>query len=56
MSSGALGLRFKVRFEVERADATTRDLEFRAQFPFGIRMHEHISVRPVDGGSRVQYG
>lgn len=56
MSSGALGLRFKVRFEVERADATTRDLEFRATFPFGIGMHEHITVRPVEGRTRVQYG
>jgi uncharacterized protein YndB with AHSA1/START domain len=56
MSSGALGLRFKVRFDVERVDGASHDLEFRAQFPFGIRMHEHISVRPVGGGSRVQYG
>ena len=56
MSSGALGLRFKVRFDVEQADGSTHDLEFRARFPFGIRMHEHISVRPVEGGSRVQYG
>ena len=56
LSARGLGLRFKVRFDVERADDPTRDLEFRAQFPFGIRMHEHISVRPVAGGSRVQYG
>ena len=56
MSSGAFGLRFKIRFDVERVDGTGHDLEFRAQFPFGIRMHEHISVRPVEGGSRVQYG
>lgn len=56
MSSGALGLRFNVRFDVERVDAATHDLEFRARFPFGIRMHEHISVRAVNGGSRVQYG
>lgn len=56
MSSGALGLRFKVRFDVERADSATHDLEFRAHFPLGIRMHEHISVRAVDGSSRVQYG
>ncbi|HET9848181.1 MAG TPA: SRPBCC family protein [Candidatus Dormibacteraeota bacterium] len=56
MSSGAMGLRFKVRFDVERVDEATHDLEFRAEFPFGIRMHEHITVRPVDGASRVQYG
>ena len=56
LSAGALGLLFKVRFDVERADDATHDLEFRAQFPFGIRMHQHISVRPVAGGSRVQYG
>lgn len=56
MSSGALGLRFKVRFEVERVDETTHDLVFRAVFPFGITMHEHITVRPVEGRSRVQYG
>jgi uncharacterized protein YndB with AHSA1/START domain len=56
MSSGAMGMRFRVRFDVERVDPAAHDLEFRAQFPFGIRMHEHISVRPVDSGSRVQYG
>jgi uncharacterized protein YndB with AHSA1/START domain len=56
LSAGTLGLRFKVRFDVERVDGAAHDLEFRAQFPFGITMHEHISVRPVSGGSRVQYG
>jgi len=39
-----------------RVDPATHDLEFRAAFPFGIRMQEHISLRPVEGGSRVQYG
>jgi carbon monoxide dehydrogenase subunit G len=56
MSSGAMGMRFGVRFDIERVDRATHDLELRAQFPLGIRMHEHISVRPVDSGSRVQYG
>jgi uncharacterized protein YndB with AHSA1/START domain len=56
LSAGALGLRFKVRFDVERVDEATHDLEFRAQFPFGIRMQEHITIRPVASGSRVQYG
>jgi CHASE3 domain sensor protein len=27
-----------------------------ASFPLGIRMRERITVRPVEGGSRVQYG
>jgi hypothetical protein len=56
MTSGAFGLRFKIRFDIERVDDASRDFEFRAQFPFGIRMHEHITVRPVAGGSRVQFG
>jgi carbon monoxide dehydrogenase subunit G len=56
MSSGALGLRFRVRFDIERVNETTHDLEFRAELPLGIRMREHISVRPVEAGSRVQYG
>ena len=56
MSSGALGLRFKVRFDVERVDPTNHELEFRGSFPLGITMHEHITVRAVAGGSRVQYG
>lgn len=56
MSSGALGLRFKVRFDVDRVDDETHDLEFRGTFPLGISMHEHITVRPVAGRSRVQYG
>lgn len=56
MSSGALGMRFHLRFDVERVDPAAQELEFRAQFPLGIRLHEHISVRPVAGGSRVQYG
>jgi hypothetical protein len=56
LNSGALGMCFRVRFDVDRVDPATYDLEFRAQFPLGIRMQEHISVRSVDGGSRVQYG
>lgn len=56
MSSGAFGLRFRVRFEVDRVDQARRELEFRGSFPLGISMHEHITVRPVDGHSRVQYG
>ena len=56
MSSGAFGLRFRVRFEVDRVDHAQRELEFRGSFPLGISMHEHITVRPVDGRSRVQYG
>jgi hypothetical protein len=56
MSSGFLGIRFRVRFDVERVDESARDLEFRGTFPFGITLHEYISVRPVDGRSRVQYG
>jgi hypothetical protein len=30
MSSGAIGMRFRVRFDVERVDQVTHDLEFRA--------------------------
>jgi hypothetical protein len=56
MSSGFLALRGRVRFELERVDESARDLEFRGTFPLGVTLHEHISVRPVDAGSRVQYG
>jgi carbon monoxide dehydrogenase subunit G len=56
LSSGALGMRLWVRFDLDRVDPTTHDFELRVQFPFGIRMREHISVRPVEGGSRVQFG
>jgi hypothetical protein len=56
MSSGAMGMRFGVRFDIDRVDPLAHDLEFRAQFPLGIRMHGHISVRPVEGGSPVQFG
>jgi len=56
MSSGFLGLRLAIRFDVERVDEATRDLELRGNFPFGFTMHEHMTVRPVDGGSRVQFG
>jgi carbon monoxide dehydrogenase subunit G len=56
LSSGFLGLRVRVRFDVERVDEAARDLEFRGTFPLGVTLHEHISVRPVDGRSRVQYG
>lgn len=31
-------------------------LRFRARFPLGIRMREHISVRRLDRDTRVQYG
>jgi hypothetical protein len=56
MSSGPLWLRFKVRFDVERVDAERHELELRGAFPLGLSMHEHITVRPVDGRSRLQYG
>ena len=56
MSAGAFGIRFKVRFDVERVDNEKHDLEFRGTFPLGLSMHEHITVRAVDGRSRVQYG
>ena len=56
LSGGALGLRLGFRFDIERVDPTTHDFELRVQFPFGIRLQEHISVRPVEGGSRVQFG
>ena len=56
MSSGAFGLRLRIRFDVERVDPTTHDLEFRGSFPLGITLHEHIAVRAVERASRVQYG
>jgi hypothetical protein len=56
MSSRAFGRRFRVRFDVERVDVERHELELRGAFPLGLSMHEHITVRPVDGRSRVQYG
>ncbi len=56
LSGGALGMRLRFRFDLERVDPTTHDFELRVQFPLGIRMREHITVRPVEGGSRVQFG
>jgi hypothetical protein len=56
LSGGVLGIRLGFRFDLERVDSTTHDFELRVQFPFGIRMREHISVRPAEGGSRVQFG
>ena len=56
LTSQEIGLRFKIRFDIERVDEASHDYEFRASFPFGIRMHEHITVRPAAGGSRVQFG
>jgi len=49
-------MRLGFRFDIDRVDATTHDFELRVQFPFGIRLQEHISVRPVEAGSRVQFG
>jgi hypothetical protein len=56
LSAGLLGFRLKIRFELVRIDEATHDFEFRGYFPLGITMQEHITVRAVDGGSRVQYG
>ncbi len=56
LSAGALGVRSRIRFDLDRVDPTTHDFELRVQFPFGIQVREHISVRPVEGGSRVQFG
>lgn len=56
LTAGFAFLRFQVRFDVQRVDEGGRDLEFDAFFPFGLTMHEHITVRGVDGRARVQYG
>ena len=56
MSSGVFFLRFNVRFEVQRVDHESHDFEFDGFFPFGLTMHEHITVRAIDGGARVKYG
>ena len=56
LSSRFLVWRARIRFEVLDADARRHDFQFRGFFPFGLTMHEHISVRGVDGKSRVQYG
>lgn len=56
LSAGFLGLRFKIRFDVERADDQQHELELQGQFPFGLSLHERITVRAVDGKSRVQFG
>ena len=56
LTAGFTFLRFQVRFDVQRVDGASRDLEFDGFFPFGVTMHEHISVRGVDGHARVQYG
>jgi hypothetical protein len=56
MTSGLLGFRFKVRLDVDRVDASTHDAEFRVRFPLGLTMNEHITIRPVDGETRVQFG
>ncbi|HEX9095421.1 MAG TPA: SRPBCC family protein [Candidatus Dormibacteraeota bacterium] len=55
LSGGVLGIRLGFRFDLERVDPATHDFELRVQFPFGIRMREHITVRPVEGGSLVQF-
>lgn len=56
LTAGFAVLRFKVRFDVQRVDEASHDLEFDGFFPFRVTMHEHISVRGVDGHARVQYG
>lgn len=54
--SGFAGIFFEASFVVDRVDDSTHDLELEGIFPFGLTMHEHITVRPVDGQSRIQFG
>ena len=57
VSSGAAGLRFRVRFRVRAVDEAHHVFEFDGRLPLAITMHERVSMAPVgDGLTRVQYG
>ncbi len=57
--SRALGRRWPVvHITVEAVDSARRALDLTTRLPFGITVHNHITVVPVDGGaaSRVSFG
>ncbi|HYM50228.1 MAG TPA: SRPBCC family protein [Candidatus Limnocylindrales bacterium] len=57
VSSPAMGFRFRVRFRITAVDERNHAFEFDGRLPFGITMHERISVVALGPAStRVQYG
>ena len=52
-----LGRDWPVHFTVDAVDAARRTLDLTTRLPFGITMHNHLSVMQMDvGASRVTFG
>jgi hypothetical protein len=57
ITSTAIGRRWQVTLTVEEVQPARHQFGMYGVFPFGIRMHEHISCIAIDAVScRVQYG
>lgn len=57
VSAGAFGLRFKVRLRIIAVHEGENILEIDGWFPFGITLHERLSLAAVgDELTRVQFG
>ena len=53
----AIGRRWQTTLTVEEVQAERHQIGMYGVFPFGLRIHEHISCVAVDAvTSRVQYG
>jgi ligand-binding SRPBCC domain-containing protein len=61
-ASRALGLTWLVHITVNAVDAARRAIDLTTRLPFGITVHNHITVNLVDGtppggaASRVSFG
>lgn len=56
-TSTAIGRRWQVTLTVEEVQPERHQFGMYGVFPFGIRMHEHISCIAIDAVTcRVQYG
>lgn len=48
---------FAIRITVESVDEANRVLTLSGRFPFGLELHNRMSVRVIDGQtSRVEFG
>ncbi len=53
----ALGRQWTVRVTVNAVDAARRAVDLTTRLPFGITVHNHITVAPVDGATcRLSFG
>lgn len=55
--ASALGISRDVTVNVEAVDVDKRTLDLTTHLPFGITVHNHITIQPIDAGTcQVSFG